>query len=104
MRVAEAGNYFFLFILYFGPELYFFLFGLKEKAFMLLLFSDPHVLLVNIVCFRSEMSGSVVTAFSVNIHQVLIVRQSLVTGDIGENKNRWTLPSLILLSDGVKLP
>lgn len=34
------------------------------------------------------MSGSVVTAFSVSIHQVLTVRWSLVTGDIGESKNQ----------------
>lgn len=34
------------------------------------------------------MSGSVVTAFSVSIHQVLTVRWSLVAGDIGESKNQ----------------
>ena len=34
------------------------------------------------------MSGSVVTALSVSIHQVLTVRWSLVTGDVGGSKNQ----------------
>ena len=33
------------------------------------------------------MSGSVVTALSVSIHQVLTVKRSLVTGDTGGSKN-----------------